>query len=74
MKKPNGPCLGCKRRTAEDPEKGTEDCHKTCKDYADYKIALEEFKRYQQEAFHKAELGQRPWMKRFRGVIKSHHD
>lgn len=36
-KPPTCPCKGCKDRTAENPEQGTEDCHKDCQKYAEWK-------------------------------------
>lgn len=37
MKEPKSPCLGCKNRTAENPDIGTHDCHSRCELYQDYK-------------------------------------
>ena len=44
MKMPQGPCLHCRERTKEDPDKGTRDCHDRCERYQKYKTDLREFK------------------------------
>ena len=63
MKMPEGPCLDCKFRTAEDPDKGTEDCHRKCEKYAQYKEELAVYKRELNRKRHTQKLGERPWMK-----------
>ena len=37
MIEPKPPCRDCKNRTAENPELGTKDCHKSCALYQKYK-------------------------------------
>ena len=75
MSMPEGPCLGCKDRIPENPEKGTVDCHKNCKMYNDYRKDLETYKRSKLEAEHERKLGDRPWMKRYkRKVASPYHD
>lgn len=37
MKEPMPPCLGCAKRTAENPDLGIHDCHAACEIYQKYK-------------------------------------
>ena len=75
MKKPDGPCYGCELRIAENPELGTEDCHKSCELYAKYRQDLDEYKRSQLDERHKRRLSERPWVKRpkRKKTINSNH-
>lgn len=76
MKKPEGPCLGCKQRVPENPEQGTKDCHGSCKVYEKYKADLDEYKKAQLDERHKRQLGERPWMKRLnkKKAVSAIHD
>ena len=76
MKMPIGPCLDCKDRTAENPEKGTEDCHRKCEVYARYREELDMYKRELNRKRYESHLGERPWMTRlYKGkVADPNHD
>lgn len=77
MSMPSGPCKDCKNRVAENPELGTEDCHKTCQAYKQYKEELMEYKFEVAKRQHDSKLGERPWMRRYYDkfkVVNPNHD
>ena len=68
MTKPQGYCKGCKDRTAEDPEKGTRDCHRTCEKYRLFKKELADWHREYYKEKKAADLSlERPWLKKTKG-------
>lgn len=62
MGEPQGPCKGCGKRTAEDPESGTRDCHISCEEYAEYRKRLAEYKIKISRARAWNAIMNRPWM------------
>lgn len=69
MRKPSGYCKGCKDRTAEDPDKGTRDCHRDCEKYKQFRRELAEY--YRQINIERSldyVTEHRPW---FKGVKKN---
>lgn len=64
MRKPQGPCQGCEDRTAEDPDKGTKDCHAKCEKYEAFREELREYQRKVYQERRAAIIAMhRPWMK-----------
>lgn len=43
MRKPKGPCNGCRDRRPEIPETGQQDCHKTCERYQAFRAEIEQY-------------------------------
>ena len=69
MKKPRGYCKGCKDRIAENPEKGTRDCHRDCIKYKQFRRELVEYyKHIEAERAIDYIAEHRPW---FKGVNKN---
>lgn len=62
MRKPQGPCEGCKDRRPENPEAGQHDCHGSCEKYKAYKQAVEEYHKGLRERIRNdMALTYRPW-------------
>ena len=77
MKKPNGPCEGCKDRVAENPEEGTRDCHRTCEKYKAYKEQVEAYHTYlKNEKGNEIVANNRPWLsrKKRKKAVKRYED
>lgn len=57
------PCKECKDRTAEDPERGTKDCHSGCEKYREFQKELkkEKYEKYIAKA-QDYMANTRPWM------------
>lgn len=69
MYKPTPPCKDCDRRTAENPDLGTHDCHSACETYQKYRE--EQFaynKKIQDEKVKNCRLTDIEWM-----VYRKHH-
>lgn len=67
LKKPIPPCKGCDRRIVGDPETGEKNCHDTCDEYMNFRIALDEYNDKLNHLKGEARLPERrPWMAKFR--------
>lgn len=65
MRKPQGPCQGCRDRRIEDPETGQKNCHTYCEKYKAYKEAVEIFHKEMHDKIRKdMALKYRPWRHR----------
>ena len=69
MLKPQGYCKGCRDRTAEDPDTGARDCHRTCEKYKQFKRELAAwYADYYKQRKLDHVATDRPWLVKNKGV------